>query len=1176
MKVKLTIFFFFVLMFGYAQVPNLVIPIGHTGGVTSLAVSTKNAYILSGSRDNTAKIWDAGTHEIQKFTLTEQVQAVTFSPGGDSVLLGSTDAKLSILKLTGELIAKIGGHSKSINAVSFSPDGKRILSGSDDFTAILQDVNGSNKKIFRHQGVVTSVVFSKDGKSIVTGSTDKTAVIRNLKSGSIQTLAHPEAVMQLCMSRNGKFIVTTTNGKIPTARLWSSAGVKLQQITHLDKILACDFSPDSNLIATASFDGKVKIWNTNGLVLTEFKAYNWGLSAVRFSADGKSIYTSTEVEMEPIIQWDLKGKPMKYFKGHAQVVTSVCSSPDNQIIVTGCADNSLKVWDVFHNTFNSYKKHEASINAVAYAPNNNFILTGSDDKTVKLWDVKGNVIFTRKLQDRVTSVAFSKDGNSFLASCYSGCTMLWKTNGDTISKLNQIEKVYTAAFSPNGEFIATGSYEGVIRLFDLLGNPLNVINTESQINSLVFSTDSKSVITANYNGLTQYWNISTGENTGKLGRPMEELFSLTISKDGKFLATGADNGVLTLWDPESQNSKNLVGHTSKVTSLNFMSNNTILISGSADGTVKLWDCNSGQEIVTMVSLDSIDWAVKNPKGLFDASANSLDKSSYYYIVDLEVVDLDQLKEKYYQPGLLAGSLGILNIEFRDVSNFGSIELVPKIEANFQNDTDIEVNIEVRKGGMGKLGLFINDREVNENVNPENKTKLIINLNPYQKYLAVDSNQISLRVYSANGWLKSQSIDLPLYPLKGSKGGSGNDMNQEPVKTFKGIPSLFALFVGTSNYAGTAIDLVFPDKDATYMAKGISEIGKRLFKKPLYIKLLTTAARNPDSIANKKNIEKILKEYAAIAKEGDVLMLYFSGHGATYRIGDKAPFYYLTQDISTEADLGNQSLREKFALSSEELQNLIKPIAARKQVLIFDACHSGNASESFDGVAARDLSPSAIIALDRLKDKMGMFILSGSAADKVSFEASEYGQGLLTYSLLQGIKGFAVEVNKNVDVQNLFSHAVKTVPELAKNINKIQVPVLAIPKSGTSFPIGVMDTILQIPDVKSKPVFIRHMLSEEIVSGDSLGVNDALSEYFRGIMAEGPEAELVYWDLISYPNAYMLDGFYKIEGTTIKLQANLKRGKKLVTKLPLISGSTSDLKKLSSDVFDEVLLLLPKN
>ena len=51
---------------------------------------------------------------------------------------------------------------------------------------------------------------------------------------------------------------------------------------------------------------------------------------------------------------------------------------------------------------------------------------------------------------------------------------------------------------------------------------------------------------------------------------MEELFSLTISKDGKFLATGADNGVLTLWDPESQNSKNLVGHTSKVTSLNFM------------------------------------------------------------------------------------------------------------------------------------------------------------------------------------------------------------------------------------------------------------------------------------------------------------------------------------------------------------------------------------------------------------------------------------------------------------------------------------------------------------------------------------------------------------------------------------------------------------------------------
>ena len=64
---------------------------------------------------------------------------------------------------------------------------------------------------------------------------------------------------------------------------------------------------------------------------------------------------------------------------------------------------------------------------------------------------------------------------------------------------------------------------------------------------------------------------------------------------------------------------------------------------------------------------------------------------------------------------------------------------------------------------------------------------------------------------------------------------------------------------------------------------------------------------------------------------------------------------------------------------------------------------------------------------------------GSAADAVSYEASRYGQGLLTYSLLQGMKGAALKEDQYVDVSKLFEYAADEVPRLAQNVGGIQRP-----------------------------------------------------------------------------------------------------------------------------------------
>lgn len=1124
----------FSLICGRAQSPVLVIPKGHTAGITSVCFSNDGKRVLTGSRDFTAKVWTLNAHEIQTYKLNNEVQAVAFSPGGDSVLTGSTDGKVKLWKITGELLTTFSGHKDYINAVAFAPDGKTILSGSKDGTAKLWDLKLPAKPVqsYQHLKSVTSVSYSVDGKSIITSSEDKTAVIWNLKGGRIQSFLSSSAIMQVRMSTDGKSILT--GGADRTATLWNKKGISLFQMKHADKILACDISGDNQLYATASMDGVVKLWNASGKEILNFKAHGWGLSSIRFSPDGKSMITTCEDAT--IRQWDLKGHLIQNFQGHAQAVHSVCFSKDGNSIVTGCGDSSVKLWDIAGQKYTNIKGHTDAITSVAFSPDGQKILTGSEDRTAILWNTAGKKLRSFKLAGIISTVSFSPDGKLILTGCYNGCAKLWDTSGAEIKMFKQTEKITNAVFSPDGMWIATGSDDRVLKVYDISGKLKKSIDVYSQINSLTFTPDSKYVVTGNFNGLTQIWDATSGEGTQTLGGPGEEILSVAVSNDGNIVATGANDGTFKLWDLAKNEAKISNAHITKVKSIHFSPDGKTVATASADGTVRLWDVATGNEKLTMVSLDSVDWVVTNHAGLFDASPGAM--QLMYYLVGLEVVELDQLKERFYEPGLLGSTLGITKSDRKVASTLTSVDLYPEIEASIQKHT-LVVHLKERGGGIGKLSFYINNKEILENANPDKKTDLNIDLSTFNKYFLGDTNIISLRAYNNKSWLKSQAYDL-LYSYAAGKGNEDNANQNEPF-VFKGKPALYAIVVGTSDYKGDKLDLKFPDADAKAMANAIQLSGSKLFEDRVSIKLLTSNAKTADAISSKTNIENAFRDFSSKANAGDVLIAYFSGHGSTYGDAENSQFYYLTKDFASE-DLSNDNDRINYTVSSNDLTHWLTMIPARKQVMIFDACHSGKVVDALQGLGARDLSPSQIRALDRMKDRTGMFILTGSAADKVSFEASQFGQGLLTYSLLQGMSGLALTDDKRVDVIKLFQYSRDKVPELAKGINRVQIPVVAFPKSGGSFDIGIVDATVKIPVAQAKPVFIRSTFMNMSSKNDSCGIGSALADYFNGITARGADAEMVYVDVNEYDNGYSINGFYTVKNNMIDMDGALFKGK----------------------------------
>src|SRR5207247_1162739 len=203
---------------------------GHSRGVDSVALSPDGRSVLTGSDDDTARLWDMATgREIRRFEgHSGLVYSVAFSPDGRSVLTGSEDKTARLWDVpaesiwhssaaqlhvaTGREIRRFEGHSEQVRSVAFSPDGRAVLTGSRDQTARISEVTtgGGIGRFEGHSGHVSSVAFSPGGRSVLTGSRDGKARLWDMATGRQIRLfeGHTAWVSSVAFSPDGRAVLT--------------------------------------------------------------------------------------------------------------------------------------------------------------------------------------------------------------------------------------------------------------------------------------------------------------------------------------------------------------------------------------------------------------------------------------------------------------------------------------------------------------------------------------------------------------------------------------------------------------------------------------------------------------------------------------------------------------------------------------------------------------------------------------------------------------------------------------------------------------------------------------------------------------------------------------------------------------------------------------------------------
>ncbi|MCA3448699.1 MAG: caspase family protein [Rhodobacter sp.] len=278
---------------------------GHGDGVNSVAFSPDGRQVLTGSFDDTARLWDTATGwQIRSFTgHGGWVYSVAFSPDRRQVLTGSLDATARLWDAaTGREIRSFTGHEYSVNSVAFSPDGRQVLTGSEDNTARLwETATGREIRSFTgHERGVNSVAFSPNGQQVLTGSGDYTARLWDTATGrEIRSFTgHGGSVFSVAFSPNGQQVLTGSSDD--NARLWDAAtGAEVRSFTgHGDAFLSAvssvAFSPDGRQVLTGNWDDTARLWETEtGQEIRSFTGHRGWVKSVAFSPDGRQVLTGS-------------------------------------------------------------------------------------------------------------------------------------------------------------------------------------------------------------------------------------------------------------------------------------------------------------------------------------------------------------------------------------------------------------------------------------------------------------------------------------------------------------------------------------------------------------------------------------------------------------------------------------------------------------------------------------------------------------------------------------------------------------------------------------------------------------------------------------------------------------------------------------------------------------------
>lgn len=489
----------------------------HIARVSYAAFNPDGNYIVSAS-ENEIRLWNVASGEQVGEPLvghTSTVNSVQFNYDGSLIVSASDDKTIRIWdSATGNQLDVLSGHTSLVKYASFAPNGNEVVSASWDNTIRIWDIPNKQDRRVRHK-FAEYATYSKDGKYIISVGWGTVKLIEASTRRILKELKGKAA----SISDTGEYVVLSdydNNIRLSEPFFKGMSHIKLSSRSRVS--YSASFSPNGKIVASASSDNLLKIWDAEtGVLKDSCKSPIRASCHLSFSPDGR-LLTFASWKSTHLYIWDMKTKRVVATYVHHTGVSSAVFSPDGKSIISATEDGTVKKWNL-----STRVQEGESINALLYPAYADVTVVYNTDGcqfmtvgggAVRIWDSKtfkqiGDTIYGK-------CANFSPDGNNIVTASDDKIIILDISTHKHIAEYcnkNILDPINMVSLSPDGKYILSATTSGQICIWDVMSYQIidmwyaDIGGIDDSLISAVFSPNARSIMSVTESGAVQIWSF---------------------------------------------------------------------------------------------------------------------------------------------------------------------------------------------------------------------------------------------------------------------------------------------------------------------------------------------------------------------------------------------------------------------------------------------------------------------------------------------------------------------------------------------------------------------------------------------------------------------------------------------------------------------------------------------